>query len=228
MQQLARSEGLDPRGLGKSDTEQFEHIVNKSRPIQPGEHIFRAGDKFQSIAAVRAGCFKSYVIDKAIEQLYGEMEETFTSYDMQRGIDQEPLAFAKFKELKALEFIDVQECVFFPFGEHAGASPDGLVGTDAILEIKCPKRNKFFKLVANGESEIDNNYIAQMQHQMLCTNSNRAYFFNYLIENGKEYWHEIIIERDEVMIELIKERIKLATEIKLNYISKLKLNKQYE
>lgn len=39
---------------------------------------------------------KSYAIDKAIEQLYGEMDETFAFYDMQRGIDLEPLAFAKF------------------------------------------------------------------------------------------------------------------------------------
>ena len=57
-----------PRQLGSEDTAQFEHIVNKSRPIQPGEHLFRAGDKFQSIAAVRAGCFKSYVIDKDGEE----------------------------------------------------------------------------------------------------------------------------------------------------------------
>ena len=57
-----------PRSLDASATEQFEYIVNKSRPIQPGEHIFRAGDKFQSIAAVRAGCFKSYVIDKNGEE----------------------------------------------------------------------------------------------------------------------------------------------------------------
>ena len=57
-----------PRSLDAVGIEQFEHIVNKSRPIQPGEHIFRAGDKFQSIAAVRAGCFKSYVIDKNGEE----------------------------------------------------------------------------------------------------------------------------------------------------------------
>jgi len=112
--------------------------------------------------------------------------------------------------------------VFFPFGESAGASPDGLVNDDSILEIKAPRRNKFFKLVANGIDVVDSKYIAQMQMQMLCTNSNRAYFFNYLIENGKEYWHEIIIERDEAMIDLIKERIKIATKIKLEYIHKLK------
>lgn len=57
-----------PRGLDAEGTEQFEHIVNKSRAIQPGEHIFRAGDKLNCIAAVRAGCFKSYVIDQNGEE----------------------------------------------------------------------------------------------------------------------------------------------------------------
>ena len=123
--------------------------------------------------------------------------------------------------------MNVKNCVFFPLKEHAGASPDGLVNDDAILEIKAPRRKKFFKLVANGIDVVDQKYIAQMQMQMLCTNSNRAYFFNYLIENGKEYWHEIIIERDDVMIDLIKERIELATKIKLDYINKLQTNKQF-
>lgn len=57
-----------PRNLDPQDTQRFEHIVNKSRAIQPGEHIFRAGDKFDCIVAVRAGCFKSYVIDQNGEE----------------------------------------------------------------------------------------------------------------------------------------------------------------
>jgi exodeoxyribonuclease (lambda-induced) len=168
---------------------------------------------------------KSYAIDKAIEQLYGDMNEVFISYDMQRGIDLEPLAFAKFKELKSLEFIDVSECSFFKNCENSGASPDGLVGEDAILEIKCPKSTTFFELVATNE--IDKKYIAQMQMQMLSTNRNKAYFFNYLVHDGKEYWHEIIIERDEVMIDLIKARLLEAIEIKNEFINKLKNNKQW-
>ena len=172
---------------------------------------------------------EGYIFDKAIESIYGlDNENDFVTFDMQRGIDLEPKAFQKFKEIKSLEFIDVQECVFFPYGEHSGSSPDGLVNDDAILEIKCPKRNKFFRIVANGIDEIDKNYIAQMQHQMMCTNSNKAYFFNYLIENGIEYWHEIIIERDEVIIDLIKDRLNIAIELKKEYISKILNNKQYE
>lgn len=57
-----------PRSLDATATLQFEHIVNKSRSIQPGEHIFRAGDELSCIAAVRAGCFKSYVIDQNGEE----------------------------------------------------------------------------------------------------------------------------------------------------------------
>ena len=169
---------------------------------------------------------KSYAIEKAIEQLFGEFEERFISYDMQNGIDTEPLAFAKFKEIKSLEFLEVTNCGFFENCEHSGASPDGLVSDNAILEIKCPKSSTFFKLVATNE--VDAKYYAQMQMQMLSTNRNKAYFFNYLIHEGTEYHHEIIVERDDVMIEKIKERLQEVIEIKLEYINKIKTNQQWK
>jgi exodeoxyribonuclease (lambda-induced) len=169
---------------------------------------------------------KNYAIDKAIEALYGEFEENYISYDMQNGIDTEPLAFAKFKEIKSLDFLEVTNCGYFSNCEHSGASPDGLVSDDAILEIKCPKSSTFFKLVATNE--IDAKYYAQMQMQMLSTNRNKAYFFNYLVHEGTEYHHEIIVERDEVMIEKIKERLQEVIEIKTDYINKIKLNKQWK
>jgi hypothetical protein len=50
---------------------------------------------------------QSYAFDKAVEELFGEVEDNFVSYDMERGIELEPLAFAKFKELKSFDFIDV-------------------------------------------------------------------------------------------------------------------------
>jgi putative phage-type endonuclease len=168
---------------------------------------------------------KNYAIDKAIESLYGEFEENYISFDMQNGIDTEPLAFAKFKKLKSLEFLEVTNCGFFDNCEHSGASPDGLVSDNAILEIKCPKSSTFFKLVATNE--VDPKYYAQMQMQMLSTDRNKAYFFNYLVHEGTEYYHEIIVERDEVMIEKIKERLQEVIEIKLEYINKIKTNQQW-
>jgi len=68
----ALSELCLPRKLSPEETQRFEQIVHRSRPIQPGEHLFRAGDDFQSIASVRTGCFKSYVIDQeGQEQVLG-------------------------------------------------------------------------------------------------------------------------------------------------------------
>jgi putative phage-type endonuclease len=168
---------------------------------------------------------KSYAFDKAVETVFGEVEENFVSYDMQNGIDTEPLAFAKFKELKSLHFIDVENCGFFDLGDNAGASPDGLVGEDAILEIKCPKANTFFKLVATNE--IKDQYLYQMQMQMMATGRKKAYFFNYFIFEGQEFWHEIIIERDEVICDKIWDRILEAETEKQKYIELLTKNKQF-
>lgn len=166
---------------------------------------------------------ETYAVERAIEQLFGEVEEGFTSKDMQRGIDLEPTAFAKFVEVH--QNLKVQNCSFFAYGEHAGASPDGLVDDDAILEIKCPKGKKFFRLVA--EENIDKVYIAQMQMQMLATGRNKAYFFNYLELDDKVYHHTIIVERDEAMIDLIKERLDEAIAIKKSYMELINSKKQW-
>lgn len=171
---------------------------------------------------------KSYAFEKAIEEVFGlDEEDSFISFDMQRGVTLEPLAFRKFKELKELEFVEVQEATFFSYGLDAGASPDGLVGSNEILEIKCPRPTKFFNLVAKGIEAIDKEYLYQMQMQMLCTNSVKAYFFNYILFNGLEMWHEIEVQRDEKIIELIKERISEASELKKHYICELNKNKQF-
>jgi putative phage-type endonuclease len=169
---------------------------------------------------------QSYAFDKAVEELFGEVEDNFVSYDMERGIELEPLAFAKFKELKSFDFIDVNECGFFNLSDNAGASPDGLVGTDAILEIKCPKANTFFKLVATNE--IDDKYLYQMQMQMMATNRNKAHFFNYYIFEGIEYWHEIIIDKDDDICAKILNRINEAETLKNQYKLNLINNKQWK
>lgn len=168
---------------------------------------------------------KSYAIEKAIEQLYGEVDENFVSFDMQKGIELEPLAFAKFSDIMSLQFVKVEKCGFFVNCEHSGASPDGLVGDYGILEIKCPKASTFFKLVATGI--IDDKYLYQMQKQMMAANRDKAYFFNYCIIDGVEYHHTIIIDRDDSVIQKMKERISEAVEIKKEYINKINKNKQF-
>lgn len=171
---------------------------------------------------------QSYCFEKACEIVYGiDEEDSFESFDMKRGTMIEPLAFRKFKELKYDEFIDVEECSFFNFCDNSGASPDGLVGNSGILEIKCPRSTKFFSIVKDGIEAIDSEYLFQMQMQMLATNRIEAYFFNYLVFNGKEMYHEIVVKRDESIIETMKERIKEAISIRDSYITQLKEKQQF-
>ena len=170
----------------------------------------------------------TYAFEKAVETVFGlEPELEFMPKDMQRGVELEPYAFKLFSEIISADFLNVTECGFYSDGDHSGASPDGLVGEDAILEIKCPQRNKLCKYIANGEEEINIIYYAQMQMQMMTTGRKLSYFFNYVIIDGVELHHTIKVKRDQEMIDLIKERVIIATEIKNNYICKLKDNKQF-
>ena len=66
-----------------------------------------------------------------------------------------------------------------------------------------------------------------MQMQMLVTNTEKCYFFNYLVEDATEMWHELVIERDENTINLIKQRIDFAENIKQDYVKLLKQNQQF-
>lgn len=171
---------------------------------------------------------ENYAFEMATELVYGiDEEDDFVSYDMQRGINLEPMALRKLTELKEMEFKTVKEAYFFPLGDNSGASPDGLIDYDGSIEIKCPRPKKFFKLVAKGFDAIDKDYLDQMQMQMLCSNSKYTIFFNYIIFNGVEMWHEIRIDRDEKRIELIKERIEQATKIRDEYVEYLTKNQQF-
>jgi hypothetical protein len=169
---------------------------------------------------------ESYAIEKAIEDFIGEAEQNYMSFDMQRGIDLEPLAFDLFKNQKSLQFIETEQCGFIEFNNITGSSPDGLVSDNSVLEIKCPTHNTFFKLVATNE--VDQKYFYQMQHQMMCTGKEKAYFFNYYVLDGEEYHHEIIVERDEDVIKKMITRIAEANIIKLEYLKQLKNNKQWK
>lgn len=53
-----------PAGLSHEDMRKFEQVVHKSRSIRAGEFVYRRGDPFSSVAAVRSGCFKSFIIDE--------------------------------------------------------------------------------------------------------------------------------------------------------------------
>jgi len=87
--------------------------------------------------------------------------------------------------------LSVVTCGFFPHLDWLGASPDGLIGDDAVLEIKCP-----FRLRDGGEHKgiaEQPHYYSQMQIEMYCTERSKAYFWQWAPHETKLE----VVERDE-------------------------------
>lgn len=158
------------------------------------------------------------------------------SWDMKRGIETEPEAFELLASLMRTgkviqgERHILETCAFFPYNDNAGASPDGIVlDSDIIAEIKCPRPEKVFELIKqNSINAIDKKHYAQMQMQMLCTNSNRCVYFVYCIYKEKPVYHWIIVDRDESLIEKIKTRIELGESEVQKELEQLKANIKFE
>ena len=61
-----------PRGMGSQALEKLENIIKRSAPIQKGEMLYRAGEEFKGVYAVRSGLFKAFVTtDDGEEQIIG-------------------------------------------------------------------------------------------------------------------------------------------------------------
>lgn len=118
----------------------------------------------------------NYLIELAIQRVTGEIEESYTNAAMQWGKDHEATARALY-EIDSNNFVDQVPFVDHPTIEWFGCSPDGLVGTDGLVEIKCPNSKthwEYFK-----KNAPPNNYIIQMQAQMACTETKWCDFVSY-------------------------------------------------
>ncbi len=190
---------------------------------------FTASDILDICAASKDGITAGMItkaMSKAVEHFLGvEEQPEYLPKAMQLGVDNEPFAFKKFSELKALEFLEVTECGFYEDGLNSGSSPDGIVSDNSTLEIKCLDRDNFFRVIATGE--ISKKFMFQMQKQMHDTKTHQCYLFNYYIHEGEELWHEIIVKRNEEIIDLIQSRIKIGSELRDSYIAQISKNKQF-
>lgn len=119
---------------------------------------------------------KNYMMQLLCERLTGKKEEPFTNAAMQRGTDLEPMARGAYEGLNG---VLVQETGFVPCPgiAMAGASPDGLVGDDGLIEIKCPNTAQHVEFLRTGG--IDSDYELQMLFQMMCTKRMWCDFVSY-------------------------------------------------
>jgi CRP/FNR family transcriptional regulator, anaerobic regulatory protein len=61
-----------PVGVESQDLDRLDAIIDRKRPIARGEHLFRSGDRFQAVYAVRSGSLKTYATsENGQEQVMG-------------------------------------------------------------------------------------------------------------------------------------------------------------
>ncbi len=121
------------------------------------------------IAKTRSGwgaSRKNYMAELVAERLTGRPAERFVNSAMQHGIDTEPHARAAYEFFCDAVVVEVG-FIAHPAIDMSGASPDGLVGNDGLVEIKCPSTAVHIDTLLAGK--IPDKYATQMQWQMACT-----------------------------------------------------------
>lgn len=119
---------------------------------------------------------KNYLAQLVCERMTGQPQDSFTNAAMQWGIDKEPDAKAAY-EFFTGNNVEPAGFVLHPNMPDAGASPDGYVGEDGLIEAKCPNTATHIETLLSGK--VDNKYILQIQWQLACTNREWADFVSY-------------------------------------------------
>jgi putative phage-type endonuclease len=108
---------------------------------------------------------KGYITQLVTERLTGMSQDFYTNADMQRGIEVEPVARAAYQASN--ELVDEVGFIKHPTILWFGASPDGLVGSDGLVEIKCPRSTTHLEYIQ--AKKPPQKYIPQMLAQLSCT-----------------------------------------------------------
>jgi putative phage-type endonuclease len=119
---------------------------------------------------------QNYLAQLVAERLTGTVEPSYTNGAMQWGVDNEPLARAAY-EIKTDCMVEQIDFVDHPTIEMSGASPDGLVGQDGLIEIKCPNTATHIDYLLAGV--VPTKYKPQMSWQIACTGRKWCDFASY-------------------------------------------------
>lgn len=139
------------------------------------------------------------------ERLGGKSQESFSSAAMRWGTETEPQARAAY-EFYSGNYVDQVGLIDHPTIANTGASPDGLIERDGLIEIKCPNTTTHFRTLLTGE--IDAAYIDQMQWQMECTNRQWCDFVSFDPRLPEAYQMFVKrVDRDPVRVAEITEGV---------------------
>lgn len=165
----------------------------------------------------------NYMAQLVCERLTNQKAESFTNAAMQHGTETEPLARAAYEALKDV-LVDEVGFVPHPSIQMAGASPDGLVGDDGLLEIKCPNTATHIDTLLS--ESVPTKYFTQMQFQMACTGRKWCDFVSF--DNRLPEKLQLFVKRvprDDTYIKLMEsEIVQFIAELddKINKLMKVK------
>jgi len=131
------------------------------------------------LAKTKSGASASrgnYLIELALQRVTKTIEESYSNSYMEWGTATEPQARVAY-EVKTGNFVDQVPFVDHPTIAGFGCSPDGLVGTDALIEIKCPSSATHWSYIKANEPP--QKYFIQMQAQMAVTGAKWCDFVSF-------------------------------------------------
>jgi putative phage-type endonuclease len=108
----------------------------------------------------------NYMAELVAERLTGTSADKFSNAAMQWGTEQEPEARAAYEFRVGVDVLQVS-FMHHPIIPKTGASPDGLIGEEGLVEIKCPNTATHIDTLI-GQT-IPGKYVTQMLWQMACT-----------------------------------------------------------
>lgn len=174
---------------------------------------FTASDA-QAIANTGKG-LETLIFDKVAEKMTGKQKIVKTNDDIERGNEMEKEARLMY-ELKTGN--EVQEVGFCELDDMTGCSPDGLVGEDGLIEIKCKNGANYARFLY--DQKIDPAHRWQMQMQMYVTGRQWCDYIVYN-EDFDDPMSVIRVDRDDDDITLIKSGLAIGKKNLLEIMSKI-------
>jgi hypothetical protein len=152
-------------------------------------------------AAARA----NYRSELIVEILTGQPFPRYVTQEMQWGLEQEPFARAAYEMLRDV-LVETCGFVLHPDVARFGASPDGLVDEDGLIQIKCPTTSTHIEWLRNGT--VPTEHCFQMLAEMACTGREWCDFVSFDPRLPEHL--QLFVRRFERNDELIE---KLLTEV---------------
>lgn len=186
----------------------------------------RVADVLAKIKTGESASRKNLRTELVVERLTGKKTEGFTNAAMDRGIELEPIARAAY-ECATDNFVDQIAFVDHPTIEWFGCSPDGLVGTDGLIEIKCPNSATHLEYIEDNAPP--KKYYTQMQAQMACTGRQWCDFvsFDDRMPDGLQLLI-VRVNRDDEFIKNMEHEVEVFLVEVLAKVASLKLRMEQE